>query len=230
MKKVLVFSGVLVVVVGFLYLYFSFSGLPWKKASTTKDLHRFVEEKYGIAVQVKEPFYNFKDGSYGAIFATTSEPIVEFSAVKFHNGTMSDYYAESVWEKEATEEITPIMKQVFQQLTVENYAVNPVYGMGAELVKGKDIPSYKEIETGIDLGIHFNEKWSNKTEEALLKEGFLFITSLQEKGIKNIGIRLYLAERNLGNERTETFSISIDGKQLSTIQTEEDFKQFINIF
>lgn len=230
MKKGVLLALTLSVVGVCLYFFIAFYGLPWKKASTAKELERYVEEKYAIDVRLKERYYNFKDGSYAAEFTLESDPSISFSAAKYHSGTLSDYYSEAVWVNQVEMDIAPILNRSFPSLSMDSHSVNPVYGMGDELVNGQDIPSYKDVLTGVDVGVHFATAWTEETEELLVKEGFDFIASLQAKGVQNIGVRLYLQDKPLEDDRTQTYAISIEPSDFNQIETIEDLEKHLIIF
>lgn len=122
------------------------------------------------------------------------------------------------------------MDESFKSLTIDRFGVYPAYGMGSYLDIKKDVPSYKDVQTGIDFMIHFKEKRSSKTEESLIKEVFSFIQKVNEKEIKNIQLMFSLKEKKQESGISETFSIMIPSDKLDTIETEEDVKKFINIF
>lgn len=118
-KYLLTFCGIFVIFVIF-YIYASFNGLPWKKESVAKKLESYVEEKYGIEVELKEKFYNFKDGSYGAKFVLKDNDKITFLVYQYHTGTLSDEYPEAVWSKEVLDDVTPVLKQSFPTLNVKD--------------------------------------------------------------------------------------------------------------
>lgn len=97
--------------------------------------------------------------------------------------------------------------------------------MGDELVEGKEIPSYKEVNTEIVFAVVFSDKWTKETEETLIKESYEFITSLQEKGIKNLGVTFFLEEES--EEGVKYFNIAVDGNEFNQIKTEEDLRKYI---
>ena len=212
------------------FFYTAFNGTPWKKASTAKQLEAYVENKYAIDVSVKEKFFNFKGSNYGATFILDENPNLSFTAEKITNGTVQDYYPEAVWVQEASEDVEPVLNKSFPSFSIRTSSINPVYGMGSEHNVKENVPSYKEVYTAIDLGVHFNEPWTKENEELILKESFEFISSLQQSGVKNFGIRLYFQDKEVEDEKTKTFSISIEGKDLTSIEREEELKKYISIF
>lgn len=212
------------------FFYTAFFGTPWKKATIAKELEAFVEKKYAIDVRLKEKTYNFKDGSYGAIFALDENPKLSFGAEQLTNGKIFEYYPEAVWVAEAEKDVYPVLQKSFPSLSLGTYSIAPVYGVGRDLNIKEDIPSYKNVETGIGLAVHFHDVRTKEKEEVLVKEAFTFVSSLQKKGIKNLDVRLYLGEKATEEQKTKTFSISIEGEDLLHIKTEEDVKKYINIF
>lgn len=202
-------------------------GLPWKKEKVAMELKQYVEEKYDIEVELEESYYNFKDKSYGATFVLKNEQSISFSAEKNRSGELDDYYPEAVWVNEVKNDVTPILKQSFPSFSIEDFLVNSVYGMGDELVKGKEIPSYKDVYTGTSINAYFRDNWTNETEQKLLKESYAFISSLKEKGVRNIDLNLYLKEKNDGDVN---FVISIKGQDFNKIESEEDLKKFRETF
>lgn len=211
------------------YLLMSFYGLPWKKAQTAKELEAYVEDKYDIAVHLKERHYNFKGMNYGATFVLEDNEHILFTAEKYKSGTLSDYYAEALWVEEAKNDIDPLLKESFASLTMKESRINPVYGMGDELVKDKEVPSYKMVKTGVDVAVYFKDEWNKTSEVALVNEGFKFIQLLKEKGIVTLGVRLYL-ERELEENRTQMFAIAIEPKDFQHITSPRDMEKYTMIF
>lgn len=228
-RTLLMLFGVGIVGLG-VFFYTAFYGIPWKKASTAKQLEEYVEKKYAIDVSVKSKYYNFKSDSYGATFVLDENTALSFEAEKITNGEIFDYYPEAVWVEEAKNDIYPVLNKSFPSFSVSTTSINPVYGIGSELNVKENVPSYKDVYTGIDLGIHFNELWTKENEEIILKESFEFISSLQKSGVKNLGIRLYFKDKDVPEQKTKTFSISIEGNDLMKIEKEEDVQKYINIF
>lgn len=230
MKKT-VFILVLIIATGLgLLVYTSFSGTPWGKTSSAQELEKFVEKKYSIDVQLKETNFNFKDGSYVSTFVLNNEDGLSFEAEKSSSGHLSDYYPEAVWVKEAKKDVYPVLKKSFSHLSIEFDSLDSVYGVGSDMNIKKDIPSYKDVDTGVDIGVHFKDRWTKENEDILVKEAFTFVTALQKKGVANLGVRLYLQDELNDGKGDRTFSISIENSEFATIKTESDIKKKIEIF
>ena len=230
MKKIILLAVLLLIVAFVLFIYVSFYGLPWEKTQVSKELKQYVEEKYDIKVDIKESYFNFKFDNYGTIFTLKDDKEFSFSAEKQRDNTLQDYYPEAVWEKEVKGDLVPLIDSSFDSLSVDRYGVNPVYGIGnLEDIK-KDVPSYKNIQTGINVVIHFKEERSSKTEEALIKEVVSFIQKVNEKEIKNIELTFYLKEQELEDKKPETLYITIPSDKLYSIKTEDDVKKYIQVF
>lgn len=69
---------------------------------------------------------------------------------------------------------------------METYNISPVYGVGSYVSESKEIPSYKDMETNLSLGIHFYDMWTKEKENILVKGTFNFISTLQQKGAKKL--------------------------------------------
>ncbi|MFS0824713.1 hypothetical protein [Bacillus sp. 1P02SD] len=228
MKKIIILVVLLLIVAFVFYLYASFYGLPWKKTQVSNELKQYVEEKYDIEVAIEESYFNFKFDHYGTIFKLRDDKEFSFSAEKRRDNAIHDYYPEAVWEKEVKEDLTPLIDSSFDSLSVDRYGVYPVYGIGNLEDIQKDVPSYKDVQTGINSVIHFKEEHSSKTEEALIKEIFSFIQKVNEKGIRNIELTFDLKEQE--EEKPKTFYITIPSDKLYTIKTEDDVKKYIKEF
>lgn len=229
MKKIILLVVLLLIVAFVLFFYVSFYGLPWKKTQVSNELKQYVEEKYDIKVDIEESYFNFKFDNYGTIFTLKDDKEFSFSAEKRRDNTLHDYYPEAVWEKEVKGDLAPLIDSSFDSLSVERYGVYPVYGIGSLEDIKKDVPSYKDVQTGINSVIHFKEERSSKTEEALIKEVVSFIQKVNEKGIKNIELTFYLKEQEQ-EEEPETFFITIPSDKLNSIKTEDDVKKYIQVF
>ena len=222
-----IFAVLAICVVGFFYV--SFFGLPWKKVTVAKELEQYIEKKYAIDVDVKDRYYNFKDGSYGAIFVETTQQI-DFTVEKISNDDILDYYAEAVWVEQVTVDTAPIIEKSFPSFTVKEPYISPVYGIGNDLTVTKDIPNYRDVNTMVSLILRFEETRTKQTEEVLVTELFAFIQALQQVGIENVGITVYLDEEESPERKPKTFSISFEGHDLKNIHSEQQLQKFINIF
>ncbi|MDN4608175.1 hypothetical protein [Sporosarcina highlanderae] len=124
----------------------------------------------------------------------------------------------------------PVIEDSFATLSIQDYSVHPVYGIGHDLKVGKEVPSYKEVKTGVELSIRFKDAWTEENEEKLIAEVASFIERAHSKGIKNISMRFFLQDKVMEDGRINTFSILIEDIDLSTIQTKEDVKKYITTF
>ncbi|WP_432360482.1 hypothetical protein [Sporosarcina sp. UB5] len=228
MKRFVLTAILISLIICICYIAISIRGLPWKKEATAEELKKYVEEKYEINVSIKETYYNY--GAYGATFVTDNNKSIEFNAEKYGDSIYFEYYAEALWVKEAKDALDPVLEESFTTLTIDEYGVHPLYGMGNVLNIGKEIPSYTEIDTGVGLFIHFKDEWTEKNEDHLVSEVFSFIKKCQSKGIKNISLRFSLRDNVLKDGKISSFFISIDSSGINEIKTEEDVKEYILIF
>lgn len=228
--KIIVISIGTVVLALSTMTYSVFFGVPGGESRAEKTMEAYVEKKYDMKVTAKKTFFNVKNGGYGSEFKIDGNPKETFEVEQFKSGEVLDYYPESVWVREAEQDIYPALQKSFPSLTVEDKSVNPVYGMGSDLGIKKDIPSYKDVDTGVDVGIQFKEVWTEENEKILLQESLDFVKTLQNKGVKNLGIRLYLKEKDEDVKGDQSFSIALEGKEMETIQSIDDLKKHIEIF
>lgn len=230
MKKIVISVIFILSLATIATLYPTFYGTPWEKASSAQELKQAVEHKYDIEVDLKETNYNFKDGRYVSTFSLQGDDSLTFEAEKSPGGSMSDYYPEAVWVKEAKKDVYPVLKESFSPLSIELYSLDSVYGVGSDMNIKKNIPSYKDVDTGVDIGIHFKDKWTKKNEDILVKETLAFVRALQKKGVANLGVRLYLQDKLNDGKGDATFSISIENSDFAKVKTEADIKRKIETF
>ncbi|MBD8006198.1 YfjL-like protein [Bacillus norwichensis] len=158
-KKLLIVLPVVIVAGLAAWLISAFYGLPWKEKAVAGKLESYLEEKYEQDFILKESFYNFKDGSYGAWFYPEANPKLEFHAEEgFAEYTYVDNYPEILWARQLKEAVKPIAKDIYPAASVDT---NYVTYESLDIVKGPEIPRFDETEAmlgvRIEIGIPFSE-------------------------------------------------------------------------
>lgn len=158
-KKLLIVLPVVIVAGLTAWLISAFYGLPWKEKAVAGKLESYLEKKYEQDFILKESFYNFKDGSYGAWFYPEANPKLEFHAEEgFAEYTYVDNYPEILWARQLKEAVKPIAKDIYPAASVDT---NYVTYESLDIVKGPEIPRFDETEAmlgvRIEIGIPFSE-------------------------------------------------------------------------
>lgn len=222
MKKPLLISLALLVIGSLLFVYFSFSGLPWKKISVGKELRSYVEDKYDIQVTKIDNHYNFKYGSYESTFQVNNKSTFEFQAEKLSNGEFTDNYVEEYWVNQAEKELSPLIEKSFPSLSKKDYSVGAVYGVASDLGITDVIPNYKDVNSALDLRIDFDEYPTKENKEALTKETLLFLSDLRKLGADRVGLILSLEKGAEDQADRQAFFYSFDHEEVTSIKTEKD--------
>ncbi|VEF46727.1 Uncharacterised protein [Bacillus freudenreichii] len=173
-KRILIFSSVAIVVGIAAWITIAFNGLPWKEKAVAAKLENYLEEKYDQEFTLKESFFNFKDGRYGAWFYPTEDRELEFYAEEgFAEYTYVDIYPEVLWARQLKEAVQPIAKEVYPE--IDKVDTGYVTYESLDIVKGPDIPPFDK--SGAMLSVHFkaegafsvsDEQW--KKVAALVKK------------------------------------------------------------
>jgi hypothetical protein len=147
----IVFCTVVIVLV--LFVYASFFGLPWKKWYVGGKINTYLENKYGEEFIIQERFYNFKDGSYGIKVSPQNNYDLTFSAWEgYGNYNLIDYYAEAIWERQASEDFTKLVNDIYPNY--QRIFASVAYGEGMEFVKEPPIPNYADTPALMTLGVN----------------------------------------------------------------------------
>ncbi|GIN89429.1 hypothetical protein J22TS1_04800 [Siminovitchia terrae] len=162
-KKLFIVLPVVIVAGLAAWLISAFYGLPWKEKAVAGKLESYLEEKYEQDFILKESFYNFKDGSYGAWFYPEANPKLEFHAVEgFGEYTYVDNYPEILWARQLKEAVKPIVKDIYSAASVDT---NFVTYESLDIVKGPEIPRFDETEAMLGVHIEIGMSFSENDEQ-----------------------------------------------------------------
>ena len=208
--------------------YVSFNGVPWEKVKVSQELEKHVENKYNINVEVVDKYYNFKDGSYGAMFKVHGDQReFTFNSHKVSNGEYWDYYVEELWKSQLNKESYPIIKRSFESLPIESYDYFFIYGIADELqIESNDIPNYKKVNSKLDLVLRLQDYWSEETKKKGINETYMLIQELKKKDIDNIGLAIYYKEGSDEQEKEHFYGISFEAGDLKMVHTKEDIEKY----
>lgn len=230
MKKTLriIFLVVLAFIIGIaIFVYTSFTGLPWKKTQTANELETILEEKYGTDVEVLESYYNFKSGGYGAKFkGKHGETDFTFFAEKT-SGYIYEYYIEGLWEWQLRGDTEAILEEYQDRLDIDFYDYIYNYGIAEELkIDPVNIPHYSEVDSQLEIIMHLKDEWNEESRDRDIGEVYSFINELKENGIENIGLMV-----NSKMEKGKpTYYISIPPGEFNKIQSPSDLEKYLDKF
>jgi len=177
-KKVILIAAAVIIVAGISGgVASAFYGLPWKKKAVAADLKVYLEEKYHQEFVQKEAFYNFKDGSYGAVFYPAGDSGLEFYAEEgFAEYPYVDTYPEVLWARQLKETVEPIAEKAEPEIA--SIETSYVTYESLDIVKGPEIPKFDEA--GAALGVRFKlEKAFSESDKDWEKRAAL-IHEIQE--------------------------------------------------
>ncbi|EKN63744.1 hypothetical protein P9E76_03590 [Schinkia azotoformans] len=150
-RKLLIMCSVVLLSVA-LFIYVSFSGFPWKKYTVGKEIQAYLDERYDQPFLIKDRLYNFKDGKYGIKATPVKEADLQFTAWEgYGDYEYIDYYPEAVWEKQVYDDFEEIVNKIYPDHTM--YNASTAMGFGNELVKGPEIPSYRDVDVLTSIAI-----------------------------------------------------------------------------
>lgn len=226
MKKYLFLLIVIVILSIVFYFYTGFYGFPGKKDKVANQLKEYVEEKYGIEVEIEDKFYDSKSGNYVALFHLKNNVDFSFYAYLKEKDNMVDEYVDKVWEKEIEKDVLPIYEQSFTTLTPGVYLIS-ASDIDIDEELGKNIPSYKDMNTHATFSLDFEDRTTDENVEKIINETYTFISKLKEKGVRNLGLSFYLNSKN--DEDLKMANINLEGNEFDQIKTKEDVKKYVKI-
>ena len=162
-KRFLIISAVVIVIGIAAWIASGVYGLPWKEKAVAAKLENYLEKKYEQNFTLKESFYNFKDGSYGAWFYPASDPELEFYAEEgFAEYTYVDIYPEVLWARQLKDAVRPIAKEIYPGASVDtSYATYE----SLDIVKGPVIPRFDDTEAMLGARLEIGQPFSESEEE-----------------------------------------------------------------
>ncbi|MFE8699509.1 hypothetical protein ACFYKX_02605 [Cytobacillus sp. FJAT-54145] len=222
-KKVkIILSSFLVIIIGIVAtIYVEFAGLPWKKQTVGNEILHYLENKYNEEFVIDKRFYNFKDSSYNIKVHPKNNPSVQFNAGEgYGEYHFVDYYAEALWEKQATEDFKSIIEKHFPEK--QHFRANAVYGDGMDLVKRPPIPHYSKTKAFIMLGINIPTNFSKS--EGDFKKMLAVVKSMQEVGGN---IELFISYGPEDDSKNMTYA-TFTPEEVKKIKSIEDIKRYYN--
>lgn len=166
MKKqtwIILIFGVIVLVLA-AWVTIAFNGLPWKEKAVAGKLENYLEEKYDQKFIMKESFYNFKDGSYGAWFYPAQDELMEFYAEEgFGEHTYVENYPEELWARQLKEAVQPIAKNVYPE--IEKVDTSYVTYESLDIVKGPEIPPFDQSSAMLSVRLEVKGPFSESDEQ-----------------------------------------------------------------
>jgi hypothetical protein len=214
------FRIVAVVIIAFIgYVYFTFTGLPWKERAIANEIQEHLDKKYNIKTNIKETYYSY--GSYGAYFYIDGEEEpLEFRAEKKRDG-IEDTYGERLWSWQMKNDLGPILKKHISNLGSHGadlqYASN-YNGSGI-------IPHYKDTGQTFFYRIVLNKSWGEVDEQAVHAGLFEVIKEMKEKDINNIDIEL--SPVFIHTKPVDPKNIRIPNATMEQIKTKEDIAKYV---
>ncbi|GGE59192.1 hypothetical protein [Priestia taiwanensis] len=203
------------------FLYFSFAGLPWKERAIGKEIQEHLDKKYNVKTNIKETFYNFKHGIYGAhIYIEGEEGNLEFYAEKVTDG-IRDTYGERLWSWQMKNEMGPILKKHVPNLGSHGADLQPTTPYDGSGI----IPHYKDAGQAFFYRIVLDKPWNEVDEQAVHEGLFHVIQEMKDKGINTI--TLYLSPVFVHTKAPDPKNIRIRNTDMEQIKTKEDIAKYV---
>lgn len=162
-KRMLIISVVVIVAGVAAWITSAFYGLPWKEKAIAAKLESYLEKRYEQDFTLKESFYNFKNGSYGAWFYPASDPELEFYAEEgFAEYTYVDIYPEVLWARQLKDAVQPIAKENYPGASVDTGYVTYE---SLDIVNGPDIPTFDKAKAMLGARFEITEPFLDSAEE-----------------------------------------------------------------
>ncbi|GGE59197.1 hypothetical protein [Priestia taiwanensis] len=201
-----------------------FTGLPWREKAIGKELQEHLEQKYNIKTNIKETYYNFKYGTYGAHFYEEGKgERLLFRAEKINDG-IEDTYDEELWFWQLNKDVSPIVKKYISNL--DSYrAISTTYGN--KYHGHGSIPHYKDVGDTFLYLISLNKKWDEIDEQIVHAELFHVIQEVQKQNITNVDIEL--APFFDFTKPVDPKRIYIPKSSLHEIKMKEDIVKYVKV-
>lgn len=166
-------------------VYYFFNGVPGGKSSYERKFKTYLEEKYHEEFVIDRiSFDALSDGTYHAYAYPMSEPELEFYIGQLR-GTkeISDSYMTAVWDKQAENELTPLLTSLFPDRTSHLLQVYPEPGSDSFKIEG-DFPHFKDhVPIHLYLSLeHIYITDENKRSE--FERVYSLLSSIQDQEIR----------------------------------------------
>ncbi|GGE59178.1 hypothetical protein [Priestia taiwanensis] len=209
-----------IIIVG-VYFYIGFNGLPWKAQDTANEIQMHLENKYSIKTSIKDTYFNFKQGTYGAYFYEDGkDKTFQFHAEKTHSG-IEDTYGKEVWFWQIENDLNPIVQKHMSNLNT--YEATHTHGPG--YTGDTNITHYKNAGQTFNYRIVLNKPWDKLDEQIIYEELLQVVKEIKTKEIKNVDIEL----APTSTQHSDSKSIHIPDFAIKHIKTKEDILEYIVI-
>jgi hypothetical protein len=182
-SKIILASTMIFAIIGCFIFYF-FYGLPWDFISYKNKFDVYLEDKYNKEFMVEEISFNFFHGkTYQAYaYAKESPDLTFYVGQNRITREIEDSYHYETWQKQAKEELSPIVEEIFPDhfsYAVQIYPLNNL-----SISEESQILNYKGYST-VDIGVSMDDvDITKENRESEIERAYLLLVSIKEKGIR----------------------------------------------
>lgn len=212
------FSRVLIGIIFFLivtlslFVYAGFNGTPWERHHQSKNMERYLNQKYHTAFIIKNIDYNFLSETYQAYSYPKGHPELVFTVEEDVDAAAgySDTFPKVFWESELSNNLKKTIKGLFPRLDKTTFTADRIVDRGEYF--GSHIPTYQNIYTSqlaCSITIFMKTKWEKVKQVAELEKMKRLSQHLKSIHFPVLIQVTYEKERN---EKDKVFFITEDGR------------------
>ena len=166
------------------FLFYFFYGTPWDLISHKNKVNEYLENIYNKDFVIEKTSFDFfHSRTYHSYAHPKESPDLTFY-VGQNTSTreIEDSYNYQLWEKQAKDELGPIVEELFPDLF--NYSVE-IYPIRNLSTSEKSENLYFKEYTTVEIGISMNDyDITNENRDNEIKRVYRLLVSLKEKGIE----------------------------------------------
>ncbi|WP_217589259.1 hypothetical protein [Lentibacillus saliphilus] len=209
-----------------------------------KQLYKsYLEETYNETFNLGEESYSANYGHYLIEASPVSDPEVVFGVHQDLNDNFKDYYIDEHWSRDAHEELTPLIENLFKDIWIYDVEVSVRAGRKEEVIdENVTVPTFSEARLNHPTVYYYWVEifvFQDFVEDQELDKLFDMMTYFQDENIHVTSFEVNYYDEQLKEEEGNdiepshqnmdyaTHFLSIGEKEVKNIAKPEDIKQFI---
>lgn len=182
-SKIIFASAIIFAIIGGFIFYF-FYGSPWGLITYKNKFDGYLENKYNKEFVIEKISFDYFHGKtyHAYAFAKENPDLSFYVGQNSRSREIEDSYHYETWQKQAKEELGPIVEKFFPAHFSYAVHVNPLNDLSNS--EESQIPHFKKYST-VDIGISMDDVGiTNENRESEIERAYLLLVSIKEKGIK----------------------------------------------
>lgn len=165
------------------FIFYFFYGTPWDLVSHKNKVNEYLENTYNKDFVIERTSFDFFHRTYHSYAHPKENPELSFYVGQnISTKEIEDGYDYQLWQKQAKDELDPIVEEIFPDNF--NYAVevSPIKSLSiSEKSHNLSFKEYTTVQVGVSMDDYVI---TNENRDSEIERSYQLLVSLKEKGIK----------------------------------------------